>query len=262
MILPARDDRRFSAACSLALVLLVTACPVDDRTFVPEDEGYYTGGTSPTGGRASGGRASGGRSSGGSSAQSGAPSSSGGSAGESTAPRACPDLDENGVEDCDETLVANADFSRGIELWKAEPNVVIHGDQQEASENSRPGSLSVSSVRALESDGLVTAGASQCVSVPGGGDYAFYAHVFIPADQSPGSVGLLAMFFDSVDCSSAATGGFMSELVSHSEEWVRVGGTTLAPETAGSVSLRLLTVKPFRQPKLEALFDDILVRGE
>jgi hypothetical protein len=258
MISPASDDRHFGAACSLALVLLVTGCPVDDRAFVPEDEGYYTGGTSPTGGRTSGGRTS----SGGSPAQSGAPSSSGGSSGESSAQRVCPDLDENGVEDCAETLVANADFSRGIELWKAEPNVVIKGDQQEASENSLPGSLSVSSVRALESDGLVTAGASQCVSVPGGGDYAFYAQVLIPDDQSPGSVGLLAMFFDSTDCSSAATGGFMSELVSQTEAWVRVGGTSLAPETAASVSLRLLTVKPFRQPRLEALFDDILVRAE
>src|SRR5688500_2863290 len=173
MIFSRSNDRRFGAACSaVAVLLLVAGCPVDERTFVATEDVTYTYTGGHTGGRSpAGGRASGGLSSGGSPAQSGSsnpPSAGGGSTGGSPAPRACPDLDENGIEDCDETLVENADFSLGIANWRAEPNIVIEPGQEEASENSLPGSLGVSSVRALETDALVTAGASQCVVLSGG----------------------------------------------------------------------------------------------
>jgi hypothetical protein len=236
---------------------LLTGCAVDDRTFVEELDVSVVNGGATTGGRFSG-PASGGQSS----TEPPDAGGNGGAAGASAPERACPDLDENGVEDCSETLVSNADFSRGIELWRAEPDILIREEHADASENVLPASLRVESIRAFDSDALATAGASQCVLASGEGEYAFFAHVFLPEGQESGSAGISALFFDSEDCSGVASGAFMSKLVTDTEQWLSVGGTSEAPPTALSVSVRLLTVKPFRQPKLEALFDDVLVRVE
>jgi hypothetical protein len=248
-------DRLLDAARPLWLLLLVAGCPVDDREFIPLDE-VVTGGTAPAGGTRSTGGTGG-----------SPPVSSGGTvasagAGGEREPWICPDLDENGVGDCDETLVRNANFSRGIELWKPEPNILIQGEAHDASENSPPSSMSVASVLERASDALVTAGASQCVVLPGGGDYTFFAQVYLPPDQGEGSAGISGLFFDNESCVGPATGTFMSMFVKDTDEWVSIGGTWPAPETALSVSIRLLTTKPFRQPELQALFDDILVRAE
>jgi hypothetical protein len=238
-------------ACSGALLLLVAGCPVDDREFEPLDP------SDPvviTGGRAFGGRTSTGGSP---SGTAGDPNSEAGAGGSTQAPRTCPDLDENGVEDCAETLVANGDFSFGISLWKPEPDVVIQSSQMDASENSPPGSLSVSSVRTFDSDALVEVGASQCIALPGEGEYAFFSQLFIAEEQDSGSARLAALFFESDNCTGQAIGSFDSDAVTDTGEWIIAGGIAEAPELSASVSIRLMTSKPFQQETLEVLFDDV-----
>ena len=159
-------------------------------------------------------------------------------------------------------MVENADFSFGIALWKPERDIIIRVEEQSVAEAETPPALSVQSVRALESDALVTAGASQCVVISGGSDYALYAQILIPEGQASGSGGLSALFFDSEDCSGQASGGLMSQLVTEPGQWQVVGVTGEVPGSARSASIRLLTVKPFRQAAVEVLFDDILVRSE
>jgi hypothetical protein len=240
-------------ACSGSLLLLVAGCPVDDREFEPSDP------SDPvviTGGRAAGGSAA---LSGGSTNAAGDPGPEAGAGGTAQAPRTCPDLDENGVEDCTETLVENADFSFGIALWKPEPDVIIRSSQEDGSENSPAGSLSVSSVRTFDSEALVEVGASQCIALPGEGEYAFFAQLFLAEEQESGSARLAALFFESEDCTGEASGSFDTDTVADSGEWIVTGGVAQAPELSASVSIRLMTVKPFQQETLEVLFDDVLL---
>ena len=189
----------------------------------------------------------------------GDPSSEAGAGGATQAPRACPDLDENGVEDCDETLVQNADFSFGISLWKPEPDVIIQSSQEDASENSPAGSLSVSSVRTFDSEALVEVGASQCIALPGVGEYAFFAQLFLAGEQESGSARLAALFFEFENCTGQAIGSYDSDTITDTDEWIIAGGIAEAPDGTASVSIRLMTVKPFQQETLEVLFDDVLL---
>jgi len=178
-------------ASVLLLLGLVPGCPVDDREL-SETEPEATGGTMSTGGATSSGAGDASTPEGGDPGEPIEPS--GGAGGQPSPPQGCPDLDQNSVDDCDETVVENADFSFGIALWKPERDIIIRVEEQSVAEAETPPALSVQSVRALESDALVTAGASQCVVISGGSDYALYAQILIPEGQASGSGGLSALF--------------------------------------------------------------------
>jgi hypothetical protein len=85
--------------------------------------------------------------------------------------------------------------------------------------------------------------------MPGGGPYV-------------GEAGLSILFWPNTNCSDVEPthGSFQTDLVQKVGVWTHVEGGAIAPDAAKAMSLRVLTIKPFKQFKFQALFDNVLLR--
>lgn len=259
-ICPAR--RTIAGRALFTAFTALSGCAVDDRLLLQSDGGGAGGSTV---GRAGAGPNQGNTAGNGVAGKGSADSpTEGGSSGEGGGPSlvlpGCPDLDGSGVSDCEETIVENASFSNGYLPWTPEADILLGWRPEDASAAEQPGLVTLTSARVLNSDSLATAGVSQCVTVNEIGAFVFSAHLFIPREQGGGSASLGALFFATENCSDAAIGAFMAPVLATVGEWVVSAADAQVPFGTRSISVRLLTIKPFRQKSLEVLFDDVLVR--
>jgi hypothetical protein len=263
--------------------LALTACPVDERELEPlsigvsgassqggsgfggEGEGGEdgaTGGSSGQGGSSTrggtGGTAEQGGS-GGSSAQGG--SSSGGSSAGGGGPRTrCPDLDVNGVLDCDETLVENPTFDSDVLPWIGETSIAVDWRDTDAHGVTESGSISVENRTDVDQSGSSLLAARQCVPVLGNTVYNFAVEVSVPADSMNAQGGMILFFYDGPVCTGdLADTPLVSNFV-NSSEWTVAQKTYLTPVSAKSVMVRLVSQKMFRDPPTRVFYDNVLVR--
>ena len=109
------------------------------------------------------------------SAAAGAAGSTAGSGG-----AACPDLDGDGVPDCQQTLVLNAGFGQAISAWPAEAGSMASWTSVDANGSTVSGAIDVTNVDtnpAHASNGWIAAGASQCLTVVPGSSYEIAAQL-------------------------------------------------------------------------------------
>ena len=212
------------------------------------------------GGSPTGGGTTGGANPGGAPAAGGASGGSSGSAGGSTA-LPCGDLNENGVDDCQETLVKNSRFDATVTGWAAEPDTTQVWEASNASGESGSGSLRLSSsIPMLQAVGATAAGSRQCIPVKPDDVYDLAARVKLGDAQTVGSAaGVNAWLFDDANCEGNLVRGTFMLSGGVVGSWTVLKGNLWIPGGVHSMSVRLVAIKPFVQPALSASFDDVLV---
>jgi len=190
---------------------------------------------------------------------SGGSSGSGGTLGNAGAPAEgrCPDLDQNGVLDCDETVVKNASFDKDTAGWSLETGAELDWEDHDGWDHDDSGSLGVTNQVVETMDGNALTGARQCIPITGGTVYAFAAQISMPDYAGETVAGIQLNLFDSPGCTGT--------LLDHPEtNWVKgstwnvVQYTYLTQPTAVSAMVRLVAKKPFRQTPVAVLFDNVL----
>lgn len=174
----------------------------------------------------------------------------------------CPDLDGNGTLDCKESLVMNPDFKSNVQGWTAEVDVTAAFATGDGDGNKQSGSMVVTNSIRSNGEGSSMAGARQCIAAMPGKSYALHGQMFIIGGQGMGAqAGVSLQFFAGAGCTGARTGGYTSTLVDRPNLWQVVQGVAAAPAMAGSVEVRLVVVKSFKQDPIRVLFDNILIKA-
>jgi hypothetical protein len=185
----------------------------------------------------------------------------GGSGGGSTDAGPCGDLDQNGVQDCDETVVLNSRFDTNAASWLAEPSVAQVWRAEDARGASSSGALGLTFTTAGNGDsswGL--AAASQCHAAWSDETFVAGARVMVPQGQAGGRAQLELAFFDNDGCQGTVLTSQTAVFSSQPGAWQALHQTVQTPPGTRSVLLRLAAAKPSTQASLEVRFDDVLFR--
>jgi hypothetical protein len=161
------------------------------------------------------------------------------------------------------SLLRNGGFDTATDLrgWKPELLATAVWDGRDAAGNPASGSLAVTNGNTAEAVGSSEAGARRCLIVPGG-EYRIGADVLIAEGRSDGLAGLSFSFFPSTNCAGAASGPPTESLIGGAGAWMRVQVAAAPPPGANSMLVRGVALKPFRQPALTVLFDNVIVQAQ
>jgi hypothetical protein len=273
-----------------ATAAVFVGCPVDDRRLHGNEQAGEAGeasagmsnmtggmgGEGPTmagegGSSGSKGGGEGGEPSGGTGGATAGTSGSGGSAGGgggqageggSFGTGGCGDLNHNDVLDCQETLVANPRFDVDLTGWEVDPTLEQDWDERNAWQGDVSGALSVVNDTVVEEMGFTMGGSRQCLPATGGVTYQFAALIFVPGGQGPGDASMNLGFFAADDCAAFPLTAANSTPVIAVDAWQLSSGSVKAPAGTRSMFVRLVATKPYEEPPLEALFDNVLVRAK
>jgi hypothetical protein len=165
-------------------------------------------------------------------------------------------MDGNSVDDCSETLVQNSRFDSNVDHW-------LSGtwNSGNASPSSPSGSLLVLNDSPVQAaNGYKLMAAEQCVQVTGDFEYQVAARVLIPSGQGGGFGGINLFIFANDGCTGTFVTGLSPASTQETNAWTVVSAKFKMPTAARSMAVRLAATRPFAQPKLQVLFDDILVK--
>jgi hypothetical protein len=227
--------------------------------------GTAAGGTAAAGTATGGTTIGGGSGNGGSSASSGAPNGGAGGSGNASGAGGafdgpCGDLNQDAVDDCSQTLVQNSRFDSGVSAWESEPSSNQTWSASNASSKPGSGSLMLSNTAAVvQQVGSRALGSHQCVPATPDTNYDFDARVSLAAGQAGGSGGIVVWLFDDGACQGNLVGGAAPISGGVAGQWSTLSGRLWVPGGVHSMSVRLVAVKPFVQPELTVLIDDVLV---
>jgi hypothetical protein len=272
-----------------ALCLLLAGCPVDDRSLTglrvsiiggaPGDDGGEGGdlgqagaGDSGGGGAESGGSGNAGSTSGSSGsagASLGGTAGSSGNGGSGLAPEGgsagssvvepCPDLDRNLVADCEETIARNPAFDVDVESWSSETGLELSWSESDARDKDDSGALAVENQTVDSQSGTTMIGARQCFSVLGGAAVSVAAEVSVLDESAQAQGGFQLIPYQGPSCAGMALAPVSSNLVNGSE-WSVAERTYITTLATRSVAVRLIALKPFSDPPVQVLFDNVLVK--
>jgi hypothetical protein len=175
----------------------------------------------------------------------------------------CPDLDQNTVLDCTETLVDNAGFASNIKGWAPEASGAITWESLDAWGSNTSGSIRIENRGTANGpdNGLIYTGATQCVKVQEDHTYVIFAQMYArgPTVTSYGSV--VGRVFASKDCSGTPLHVETSAIEGTVNLWITLRATVPAVTSAGSMLVELSVGKPTSVTGAAALnFDNVLVR--
>jgi hypothetical protein len=230
------DSRTGLARTLLAVALLSAGCSLDTRTL----GGAELGGTSG--------------------------SSGSGAAGSGSQAGSRPSIDlpvcsysEANVEPGCESIVSNAGFAETIDPWAVEPlAIAAFWDEGDADGSADSGSISVINSMHGVNVGLASGGVLQCLPASPGQVFGMAGDVYIPEGQGEG----LPAVSENCSQTSPTSASFQTNLVQDTGTWTHVEGSAVAPDSAKSMSVRVLTVKSFKQFKFKAIFDNVLLQRE
>lgn len=174
---------------------------------------------------------------------------------------ACPDLDDDGVPDCTQTQITNAAFATDAAAWTPEPGVTLAWVSADAGGASDSGALGVTDSVQKDQDGSLMTGATQCQAVTGGGVYRFTTEVSVPNDAPNTSAGFQIIVSDGPRC-TGTTLDTRTSMLARGSAWQLGDITYRTPTSAQSVNVRLVSVKPFADPPVTVLFDNVLMHPD
>ncbi|HEU5074077.1 MAG TPA: hypothetical protein VFU02_07885, partial [Polyangiaceae bacterium] len=172
----------------------------------------------------------------------------------------CPDLNQNEVPDCEETLIGNATFEVNIEPWEVEALAEIRW--QSAASDTASGALVITRAGPTPGEQPSMAGSFQCIAVQAQSSYRFLAQAFIPEGQPGVTAAISALFYASGDCTGTHLGVVNSASQSTAGSWRVLHDSGRAPAHAQSLKLRLAVVQTAQAATAEVLFDNVLVVRE
>jgi hypothetical protein len=178
----------------------------------------------------------------------------------------CADLDEDGVADCQETLLANPSFKGDVTHWTADAGASLTWDPRDSL--GAPGSgaaLLTAASSAFDAGGssLVTAG--QCVLVTGGQIVIAYANALVDDGQdSAGKAAVYVDFYDASDCTGTPTSSFSTPqpLDASTGSWLTLKAALLTQAATHSARVMLAIEKPFVAQSFHARFDNLLLKTQ
>jgi hypothetical protein len=172
----------------------------------------------------------------------------------------CGDLNQNVVDDCQETLVTNSRFDSALAGWDTEPSTTQVWDTSNGTGRPGSGSIQLNNASPVEQAvGSATAGSHQCIPVTPSANYDFGARVMLAAGQAGGQAGVNVWLFDDDACHGNLVSGNTPISGGVAGTWTALKGTLWIPGGVHSVYVRLVAIKPFAQPSLSVLIDDVLV---
>jgi hypothetical protein len=187
-----------------------------------------------------------------------------GTGGTTTPPPPCADLNGNGVPDCNETAVTNSTFTSNVSFWNLEVGMAaswLAGPAADAAGSPASGGIAVANPVVADLDGQTIGGVRQCLA-PTGSVYSAWGQVYVPANQSAGSAGIVLVFYPTTDCSGPPSDQALSGFVTAPGAWTTLQASSGVPSGTMSVAVRLAIQKPFRSPSFQAYFDNILVKPQ
>lgn len=187
-------------------------------------------------------------------------SGAGGAAGEPfTSP--CGDLNQNRVDDCEETLVQNSRFDTAASDWTPTGLLQQRWEANDARGAASSGSLFISNTNLIAGvTGNTTLGTGQCLAAWGGQSFEVGARAFIEDGQGAGRAEINLLIFGQDDCGGTVLDGRTPAATETVGSWQVMTGTVKIPPASRSMAVRLVATKPLAQPSFEVLFDDVLVR--
>jgi hypothetical protein len=253
----------------------IASCSIDDRSLQSSDD--TSAGGAGSGGSTQGdsaGAAQAGKSSVSGGNDSGSPATAeAGAAGQRALPPApiatvgdCADLDEDGVADCQETLLVNPTFKGDVTHWNADAGASLTWDPRDAL--AAPGSgtaLLTAASSAFDAGGSSLTTAGQCVRVTGGQVVVAYANAFVDDDQDEnGKAAVYVDFYDAADCTGKSISSFSTPqpLDASTGVWLTLKAALLATPATSSARVMLAIEKPFMAQSFHARFDNVLLKAE
>lgn len=240
---------------SLVAPLVLGACSLDERPLFVGSAGT----SSADGGAGDAPNNDGGKAStsgtGGSAAN---PGGAGGEPSEDGLVDGCADLDTDGVGDCTVTLVKTPTFTENVSGWTAMADATLAWDAKNALKDAPSGSAKLSAVSAR-------AAAQQCLPLDGRKLVIAYANAFVVEasnEEHPLQAQLAVSFYAQASCAGEATGFFETPPSTESARWVTVQAGGLSDEGSRSMSIALVGVKPSSEAKLEAYFDNVMLKAQ
>jgi hypothetical protein len=245
----------------------LSACSVDERTLAlggsagsssaeggagdPPNGGVGTGGRAPTSGASGTGTASG-------TGGTAEPDGAGGEVSDDGLVDGCADLDTDGVGDCTVTLVKTPTFTENVSGWTAMGDATLAWAERNALGDRPSGSAKLGATN-------TRAAAQQCLPLDGRKLVIAYANAFVVegADpEHPLQAQLAVSFYDQASCAGEASGFFETPPSTESEGWVTVQAGGLSNESSRSMSIALVGVKSSADAKLEAYFDNVMLKAQ
>jgi hypothetical protein len=172
----------------------------------------------------------------------------------------CGDLDQNSVQDCEETLAKNAAFDTNVEQWLAEPGVTKAWRLDEARNGMPSGGLSVTFTTGGASSGWALGAVGQCLPAWTDDVFEVGARCLVPGDQGGGSAQVSLAIFAEDDCKGSLLESKTPVQSAQIGSWRALHSSVKMPAGTRSVLVRLAAAKPGPQTSLEVHFDDILFR--
>lgn len=259
-----------SPACSLLLHDDATQCHSNGDcarfpgTLCDQGQGICVTGAFPGTGGQGGGHAPMGTGGAGSSGHGGGTGQGGAAGAPPPSSDGCPDLDGNGVRDCLESLVPNADFAAGIGTWLPEAGITQSFSSSDGKGDPRSGSLTITNpTQSSMTSGLTMAGTTLCLADAAASAYDVYLEVAVgPASDGVAQGGITFGFYPTSDCSGAASGMAPTTLLDQTVTGWRLVQEIVRPgQGTRSLLVRLVVVKPFDEASAGASFDNLLVRA-
>jgi hypothetical protein len=176
----------------------------------------------------------------------------------------CPDLDQNTVLDCTETLVTNPGFDADVKGWSPEASGAISWESLDARGSDASGSIRVENrgTASGPDTGLIYTGATQCVKVQPDHAYVIFAQMY---SRGPGPMptygSVVGRVFASTDCSGTPLHIETSAIQGTFDSWLTLQATVPAVTSAGSMLVELSVGKTTSVTGSAVInFDNVLVR--
>lgn len=176
----------------------------------------------------------------------------------------CPDLDGNGVRDCLESLVPDADFAASLGGWTPETGITQSFSSSDGKGDAHSGSLVITyPIQVTTGAGLTMAGSTLCLPNAAASSYDVYLEVAVgPASDGIAQAGISFGFYDAADCSGTPNGMAPATLLDQTVPGWRLVQEIIHPgQRTHSLLVRLVVVKPFDEASAGASFDNLLVRA-
>jgi hypothetical protein len=194
----------------------------------------------------------------------------GGQAAPSPAPVAtvgdCADLDEDGIADCQETLLSNATFDGDVTHWNADVGASLTWDSRDALAAPGSGSaLLTAASSAFDAGGSSLLTAGQCAAVTGGQIVIAYANVLVDEGQDQnGDAAVYVDFYDASNCTGTSTRSFSTPqpLDARVGAWLTLKAALLTTTATHSARVMLAIEKPFQAQSFHARFDNLLLKTQ
>jgi len=175
-----------------------------------------------------------------------------------TPPVRCPPGVDGGNR-CPYTLATNADFDHDVSGWTPDGFASVRWVSTDSSGASGSGSIAVKNAQQQDLDGQSVAGISQCIPATPGKAYDYRAEMFIKAGQVFGAGQVAVWFYATGDCTAVVDQAYAVAGSDVTGKWTIAAGSLIVPQTAHSMSVRLVSQKPYRGGPLEVLFDAVRV---